>query len=133
MSIHGIPSTNLPNLYPTRAEPRTPAQTNDVAPAKGQTAAAVPARTDEAQIRRDNVRDAAREANRVVPRPTSAVPADAPEGVDPQLWSVLTADERSFFARSVSQGPLTYTRMMNQINRPSAAAMPRGGRMDVRV
>ena len=62
-----------------------------------------------------------------------AVPAEAPPGTDPALWSVLTAAERAFFARQASTGPLTYTRMMGQLNAPHASTLPRGGRVDVRV
>jgi hypothetical protein len=67
------------------------------------------------------------------PRHSGAIPAEAPPGTDPALWSVLTGEERAFFARTVSGGPLTYTRMMGQLQQPAAAALPRGGRMDVRV
>ncbi len=59
------------------------------------------------------------------------VPADAPPGTDPTLWSVLTADERNFFAKSASLGPLTYSRVKaaGQAAPPSA----RGVRLDVRA
>lgn len=58
------------------------------------------------------------------------VPAEAPAGTDPQLWEVLSADERAFFARARALGPLTYA--------PGArgdrqAAPVRGGRVDLRV
>ena len=61
----------------------------------------------------------------------SVVPAEAPAGTDPALWSVLTTDERNFFAKTASLGPLTYGRI-------KAGAMPttpsvRGGRLDVRA
>lgn len=61
----------------------------------------------------------------------SAVPAEAPAGTDPTLWSVLTNDERNFFAKTASLGPLTYGRI-------KAATLPeppsvRGGRLDVRA
>lgn len=61
----------------------------------------------------------------------SAVPAEAPAGTDPTLWSVLTSDERNFFAKTASLGPLTYGR----IKASTAAAPPavRGGRLDVRA
>lgn len=56
---------------------------------------------------------------------------EAPEGTDPELWKVLTSEERSFFARMSAGGPLTYGRW-------SAASTPqaplvRGGRLDIRV
>jgi hypothetical protein len=61
----------------------------------------------------------------------STVPAEAPAGTDPSLWSVLTSDERNFFAKTASLGPLTYGR----IKASTAAAPPsvRGGRLDVRA
>ena len=58
-----------------------------------------------------------------------ALPVDAPRGTDPQLWSVLTAEERTFFARARAMGPLTYG--------PGAQGGPagpaRGGRVDIRI
>ena len=59
-----------------------------------------------------------------------AVPAEAPPGTDPQLWEVLSAEERAFFARARALGPLTYA--------PGApgdrqAAPVRGGRVDLKV
>ena len=59
------------------------------------------------------------------------VPAEAPAGTDPTLWSVLTSEERNFFAKTASLGPLTYGR----IKAVTHAAPPsvRGGRLDVRA
>lgn len=58
-----------------------------------------------------------------------ALPVDAPGGTDPQLWSVLTSEERTFFARARAMGPLTYG--------PGAQRGPagpaRGGRVDIRI
>lgn len=54
----------------------------------------------------------------------------APEGVDPALWSVLTREERDFFARSRSRGPLTYGPGSTQ---SGTSAAPRGRRLDIRV
>lgn len=66
-------------------------------------------------------------------RVANAVPVEAPAGTDPELWSVLTSEERAFFARASTQGPLTYSRLMAPQHSPAPAALPRGGRMDVRV
>ena len=52
-----------------------------------------------------------------------------PPGTDPMLWSVLTAEERSFFARARSMGQITY----GPGSRASDAGIPRGGRLDVKV
>jgi len=69
-----------------------------------------------------------------------ALPAEPPAGTDPALWSVLTGEERAFFARAAASGPLTYGRISAGVNMlqgnplaqaPSAAA--RGGRLDVRA
>lgn len=55
---------------------------------------------------------------------------EPPAGTDPQLWSVLTAEERRYFAQLRTLGPLIY--------RPGRLgladfALPRGGRLDVSV
>lgn len=61
----------------------------------------------------------------------SAVPAKAPAGTDPTLWSVLTSEERNFFAKTASLGPLTYGRI--KAATPAAPPSVRGGRLDVRA
>ena len=61
---------------------------------------------------------------------TEGVPAKAPPGVDPALWSVLTSAERSFFAKAQPAGPLTYGRT-NGDPAPSGVAL--GGRLDVKA
>lgn len=66
-----------------------------------------------------------------VPEPPASlgVAALAPPGTDPNLWSVLTAEERAYFEQVQALGPVTYG--------PNAAsadpAVPRGTRVDVRV
>jgi hypothetical protein len=64
----------------------------------------------------------------------SALVPQAPEGTDPALWSILTSDERAYFANNVSSGPLTYSKIMMP-NRSTSSALPavRGGRVDVRA
>lgn len=64
-----------------------------------------------------------------VPAEDGAIPVEAPPGTDPALWSVLTADERRYFAKLSAMGPLTYGR------RPTPAAQPqvRGARIDMTV
>ncbi|HEY8484237.1 MAG TPA: hypothetical protein VIL13_06490 [Longimicrobiales bacterium] len=59
-----------------------------------------------------------------------ALPSEPPPGTDPALWSVLTREEREFYARVQALGPLTYG--------PGVGLRPqdgigRGGRIDVRV
>jgi hypothetical protein len=65
----------------------------------------------------------------VVSSPAS-LPAQAPAGTDPELWSVLSPDERAFFAKVGAMGPLTYGRALAQ---QPAAPIARGGRLDVKV
>ena len=65
------------------------------------------------------------------PSTQSAVPAEAPAGTDPTLWSVLTSEERNFFAKTASLGPLTYGRI--KAAAPAAPPSVRGGRLDVRA
>ena len=64
----------------------------------------------------------------------SALSPQAPEGTDPALWSILTGEERAFFANSVTSGPLTYSKIMVP-NRTPSSSLPasRGGRVDVRA
>jgi hypothetical protein len=70
------------------------------------------------------------------PRPAAganaAAPVAAPPGTDPELWTVLTPDERAYFARLGAMGPLTYGRVLS--GQPSAPApTPRGVRLDVKA
>jgi len=62
-------------------------------------------------------------------RSIDAVPVQAPAGTDPALWSVLTAEERTFFARARTMGPVTYGPGRSQ----ALSGAPLGGRLDVRV
>ncbi len=56
----------------------------------------------------------------------------APEGVDQDLWSVRTKEERSFFVRTGGGAALTYGRGM-QAEGMSAMPVARGGRLDIRI
>jgi hypothetical protein len=64
----------------------------------------------------------------------SALTPQPPEGTDPALWSILTGEERAYFANNSTNGPLTYTKVMMP-NKASSSALPavRGGRVDVRA
>lgn len=66
-----------------------------------------------------------------VPRQPASLPAEPPPGTDPELWSVLSAEERVFFARIGAMGPLTYGRIANELR--SQPAIARGGRIDLKV
>jgi hypothetical protein len=65
-------------------------------------------------------------------KPVQSVPVEAPPGTDPELWSVLSGEERAFFAKAGAMGPLTYGRAMREM---TSAQLPasRGGRLDVKV
>jgi len=71
--------------------------------------------------------EAARSAKTTVPE--RAASAQAPEGVDPMLWSVLTTEERMFFSKFRAMGPLTYA----PASRTQSENLPRGGRIDITV
>ena len=65
----------------------------------------------------------------------ASLPAEAPAGTDPALWSVLTGEERAYFAKAATSGPLTYGRIAAGVNalQPSAPPSVRGSRLDVRA
>ena len=73
---------------------------------------------------------AARNAG-AAPGAAATLPAEAPSGTDPKLWSILTSEERGFFAKSQAMGPLTYGRVMAARTQPDMPAV-RGGRLDIR-
>jgi hypothetical protein len=117
VSVYGI----RPNVLPGTQQPVRPTQqpkidrqqAPDTAPARGYTAVRQPAVTE-------------------APNATSnALPASAPPGTDPELWAVLTNDERAYFAKIGAMGPLTYGRVLQQ--QPPSAPMARGGRIDVKA
>lgn len=62
----------------------------------------------------------------------NSVPAEAPAGTDPELWNVLTSEERNFFAKTSALGPLTYGRYKAAVN-PATPPAARGIRLDVRA
>ena len=61
----------------------------------------------------------------------AAAAAESPAaGVDPDLWAMLTSDERAFYLKNAMNGPLTYGPGASSM---SAAPESRlGGRIDVR-
>jgi hypothetical protein len=61
-----------------------------------------------------------------------ALSVQPPQGTDPALWSVLTQDERSYFAKLGAMGPLTYGRVLSGQMGPSTPHV-RGGRLDVKA
>lgn len=85
--------------------------------------------TEEGQQARPVQEQAAPAAAPAVERQNS-LPVDAPRGTDPQLWNVLTSEERTFFARARAMGPLTYG---PGAQRGGPAGPARGGRVDIRI
>lgn len=65
-------------------------------------------------------------------RGNQALPVEPPPGTDPALWSVLSGDERAYFARMGAMGPLTYGKVMNEA-RSAQLPATRGGRLDVKI
>lgn len=63
-------------------------------------------------------------------RPSQAAGTEVPEGIDPALWTILTAEERSFFAQTRAMGALTYG---PGVSRGSLPSMRLGGRIDFKV
>ncbi len=64
-----------------------------------------------------------------------ALPAEAPAGTDPELWKILTTDERQHFARAGARGPLTYGYLSRTqaAPTPSDAPVSRGVRLDLKA
>lgn len=56
--------------------------------------------------------------------------APPPAGVNAELWSVLTSEEREFFLQDQELGALTYGRKQMA---PMRSDAPRGQRIDVRA
>lgn len=114
MSIYGVGNSHFPRTpaqLPVRDGTRTPGQA--IAPT-------VPAPTKGIQ------------QSPATAKPAQSVPAEAPAGTDPALWSVLSSDERAFFAKSGAMGPLTYGRAFQDMKSAQLPAS-RGGRLDVKV
>ena len=109
MTIQGINPYSMPTVVP--GNPRMPGPDTTQGPGLGAP------------------QEAPTPSSASVGRAAEMVPAEAPLGTDPMLWSVLTAEERSFFARARSMGQITY----GPGSRASDAGIPRGGRLDVKV
>ncbi|MDF1504966.1 hypothetical protein, partial [Roseisolibacter sp. H3M3-2] len=68
-----------------------------------------------------------------------SLPAEPPAGTDPALWSVLTGEERAYFAKAAAMGPLTYSRISAGVNavrgtpQPALQGAAIGARLDVRA
>ena len=115
MNLNGIGT--LPGmLRPTHAEPRARIE-------NGQNGQAIPAAGT----------TVVRPVREVTPAAdlNQTLPVEPPAGTDPELWSVLSAEERTFFARVGSMGPLTYVHLLNSAR--TDQPVMRGGRLDVKA
>ena len=131
MSVYGVSNNPLLNSLGTVGRPGT-AGAGQVRPGGVQPGAARPAATPAP------AQPAAVRPQQSLAAPANALPAEAPAGTDPELWGVLTADERAYFAKAAATGPLTYGRVasrLNALNGLQQAAPPaaRGVRLDVRA
>lgn len=110
MSIEGIPPS-LPQAGINPALGRRRAPDEPVAP--NPRAAETPAAAAQVQTTRPQLQ------------------AAPPPGTDPALWSVLTSEERAFFAQAKAMGPLTYG--PGARNDSGVPPVMQGGRIDVRI
>jgi hypothetical protein len=111
MNVNGI-GGSLASLRPLQQDPRTRVE-GERAP-QTQAPAATPSLREPAAAQAAGV----------------ALPVAPPAGTDPELWSVLSHEERAFFAKVGAMGPLTYGRLMQAQSTEVPTA--RGGRLDVR-
>ena len=71
------------------------------------------------------------EVRQKLPVPVAQSDAEpVPAGSDPALWGILTSEERAFFARQATLGPIHYG-PGTRSNAPASDG-PLGGRIDVR-
>ncbi len=118
MSIYGIGSSGInrpATNFPVRDNPRTQGQ-------QPSTGAATPNPLVQQAPAKNTAASAAGQS----------VPADPPPGTDPALWSVLSGEERAFFAKAGATGPLTYGRAFSDM-KTSQLPANRGGRLDVKI
>lgn len=117
MNVNGLPSS-LQSLLSAREQLQRPDATSTTA----------------TQAQRTAVSTSVQGSKPAAAASPAQLTAQAPEGTDPALWSVLTSDERAFFSRVITSGPLTYSKMAAaNTNRPAAMPSIRGGRIDFRA
>lgn len=132
MAINGINGSGF-NPYgigsrPTVATPAsTPANAPAVTPQPAETSNGASEATNASQR---SVADAIK--SDAAARAAAVNSTQAPDGVDQDLWSVLTKEERSFFVKAGAMGPLTYGRFSSG-QAPTQAPLVRGGRLDIKA
>jgi len=133
MAINGVNGSGF-NPYGIGARPtvNTPAATTSLptrAPNTPSTADSA-SETTNASTPQRSVADAIK--NDAAARAAAVNSAQAPDGVDQDLWSVLSKEERSFFVKAGAMGPLTYGRFSSGQG-PTQAPLVRGGRLDIKA
>src|SRR5947209_1631862 len=118
MSIYGIGNNNAGIQRPANLPVRDNGRTNAQQPATQR----VPAQPS--QVPATTGKQPAGAAQQ-------SVPVEPPPGTDPALWSVLSGEERAFFAKAGAMGPLTYGRALAEMKSAQLPAT-RGGRLDVK-
>ncbi|MBI3792865.1 MAG: hypothetical protein HY275_18560 [Gemmatimonadetes bacterium] len=123
MQINNVPTPLLPDTRPARPDgAATNGASRPATPALRQPAAR-PVPVEPAFVR---------SAPAAVPVDRPAAEVTAPAGTDPKLWSILTSEEKSYFAKNSAQGPLTYARVMLGTRDAGMAPAMRGLRVDIR-
>ncbi len=120
MKINNVPTPIIP-------DPRTARPDGNAATGAGR-AGAMPVRSAPARP----AAPAPQPPRLSIAQPGDTADVAAPEGTDPKLWSILTSEERSYFAKSAAQGPVTYARVMLGTQDQSLAPAMRGLRVDIR-
>ncbi len=118
MNISNVPTPLVPDTRTTRAD-TSPAGAGRPGPAAVRS-----------PVTRPTVEAPAARTNTAAPAVAGSI--TPPEGTDPKLWSILTSEERAYFAKSAAQGPVTYARVMLGTQDPSLAPSMRGLRLDIR-
>lgn len=115
MSIYGVGGSNNANIQ--RPTTQNPIRDNGRLPAQKPGAQGVPQTLTQTPA---------------PAKPSQSVPVAPPPGTDPALWSVLSGEERAFFAKAGAMGPLTYGRVLQEMKSAQLPAS-RGGRLDVKI
>lgn len=118
---YGIGSRPAVNTPATTSIPVQPAPSASTGATNSSTGASTPQRSVADAIKSD-----------AAARAAAVSSAQAPDGVDQELWSVLSKDERSYFVKAGAMGPLTYGRFSNS-QAPAQAPLVRGGRLDIKA
>lgn len=130
MAINGINGSGF-NPYGIGSRPTVNAPATSLPVRPAQTPSTAPTTSEpNASTSQQSVADAIK--NDASARAAAVNSAQAPDGVDQDLWSVLTKEERSFFVKAGAMGPLTYGRF-SSAQGPTQAPIVRGGRLDIKA